>query len=166
VVHGVVGVEELIGDGEVHIGRAVLDADDLDVIHGAREVEVQVSVGVSEEHVGRGPVFVPVVGLGEEPRRRLGLVAPVVVGNRRGGGERLGRVRQRAVEGRDGEPLVLAEWMSASQEAQSAAASARQVTHAGACSQTSQSQTRACRDPGPCARASHPAQRNAASARQ
>uniref|UniRef100_A0A0A9DRH0 Uncharacterized protein n=1 Tax=Arundo donax TaxID=35708 RepID=A0A0A9DRH0_ARUDO len=56
--------------------------------------------------------------------------------------------------------------MSASQAGQSAAASALQVTAAGACSQTSQSHTRACRDPAPCARASHLAQRNAASARQ
>jgi hypothetical protein len=110
VVHGVIGVEEL-GAGEVELWwPALLDADGLDVVHGTREVEVEVRVGVREEHLRRGAFFLPVVGLGEEPRRRLVLVAPVVVGcfGRRRRGEGLGRVGQRAEEGCHVEALVAA----------------------------------------------------------
>jgi hypothetical protein len=110
VVHGVIGVEEL-GAGEVELWWPALDADGLDVVHGTREVEVEVWVGVREEHLRRGAFFLPVVGLGKEPRRSLGLVAPVVVGrfgHGRRRGEGLGRVGQLAEEGCHGKALVAA----------------------------------------------------------
>jgi len=126
----VFGVEKAAGS-DVQLGRRDRHADGLDAVHAPGEVQVDAEVRVRfrEQRVGGGgggAVLVAVVGLGEQPRRRLGLVAPVVVVvvRRRGfplslaprcgsggegrGREGLGRVGERAEEGRDGEALVAA----------------------------------------------------------